>query len=100
MDYMHCTTCGFLVQVNPTGTCLSCQGGFGGPKSDRWTPADIVPEKKGILDITCEVHDAIEERLKQEDSAREHQDGNSSGKGTEASSSDRPKRRRKVQKKA
>lgn len=98
MDFMHCTTCGFLVQVNPTGTCLSCQAGFNGPKTDRWTPADIEPEKKGILDLTCEVTNAPEKRIEQENSASEHQDGNSSGEGTQASGGNSPKRRRQRKK--
>lgn len=95
MDFMHCTTCGFLVQVNPTGTCLSCQAGFNGPKTDRYKPGD----EKGILDKVVEDKYAFKERIEQEVGVSEHQDGNSSGERPEASSSNSPKRRRKAQKK-
>lgn len=95
---MHCTTCGFLVQVNCTGICLSCQSGFSGSKADRWTPKDMEPEKKGILDITCEESNAIEERKEPENNIIQHQDGNSVGQRTQASGSDSIKRRGKIKK--
>lgn len=35
--YMTCTACKSLVQVNATGICLGCQGGFSGQQeADRY----------------------------------------------------------------
>jgi len=95
MDFMHCTTCGFLVQVNPTGTCLSCQAGFNGPKTDRYKPGD----EKGILDKVVEDKYAFKEREEPGSSVSEHKDGDSFGKTESTSGSNSVKRRRKAQKK-
>ena len=40
-DWMVCTTCRGTVQMNSTGICLGCQGGFKGPqKEDRYLPIE------------------------------------------------------------
>ena len=36
MEFMNCTACKKLVQVNPTGICMGCQMGFSGPQADSW----------------------------------------------------------------
>lgn len=96
MDYMNCNACTHLVEVNPTGICLGCQMGFAGPQSDSWKNHKQEPS---ILNKTLEDKYAFKEGIEQEDSGSEHKDGNSSGEGPQAGTSDRPKRRRQAQKK-
>lgn len=39
--WMTCTTCKAIVQLNATGTCLGCQGGFAGQQdADRYIPIE------------------------------------------------------------
>lgn len=60
MQFMHCTTCHHLVQVNATGICMGCQMGFAGPQEDSW---EFHREKikkqefKGVLDDALEKAD-------------------------------------------
>ena len=35
MNYMHCTTCRKVVQVNATGICTGCQLGFAPPPEEE-----------------------------------------------------------------
>ena len=65
MQFMHCTTCKGLVQVNATGTCLGCQKGFAGPQEDAWTKKDFKPDDKGLLETLCEQHPSPEEEKKE-----------------------------------
>ena len=68
MDFMHCTCCQTLVQVNPTGTCLGCQRGFVGKQEDAWKPEDNVPEPVSLLTKVCEdKSDAVEKRQQESD---------------------------------
>lgn len=98
MDFMNCSACQHLVQVNPTGICLGCQMGFAGPQKDSWRNFEENPKKKGILDQTLEDKYAFKEREEPKSDLGEHQNGDSSGQATEASSSDRTKRRRQAKK--
>jgi len=37
--WMSCTSCHAVVQLNATGVCLGCQGGFGGQaEEDEYIP--------------------------------------------------------------
>jgi hypothetical protein len=62
MKFMHCNTCSYLVQVNPTGICLGCQRGFNGiPQEDAWVNS---PARK-ILELEKrkeEVENALQEQ--------------------------------------
>jgi len=66
-NWMSCNSCRRTAIANPTGMCLSCQGGFDDkPMEDDFmfhTRYHDLKEKK----------DAIEERLEQSDSIEEHQ---------------------------
>ncbi len=38
-SWMSCTSCHAVVQLNATGICLGCQGGFSGQhEEDKYTP--------------------------------------------------------------
>ena len=40
-NWMTCTSCKAVVQLNATGTCLGCQGGFGcQSEEDRYLPVE------------------------------------------------------------
>ena len=39
--WMSCTSCHAVVQLNATGVCLGCQGGFGGQaEEDKYMPIE------------------------------------------------------------
>ena len=45
--WMTCTTCKAIVQLNATGTCLGCQGGFNPcNKEDKYKPEEEEEMKK------------------------------------------------------
>ena len=49
--WMICTCCHAVVQLNATGICLGCQGGFAGPQDeDKYKPEEIIlkREKKDV----------------------------------------------------
>jgi len=73
--------------------------GFAGPQKDSWRNFEENPKKKGILAQTVEEKYAFKEGDEQENGVEKHPDGDRSGQGTEASCSDRPKRRRRQAKK-
>lgn len=62
MNFMNCATCGGLVQVNATGTCLGCQRGFVGiPQEDAWINSK--EGKRCVLENRKkEVEDALQKR--------------------------------------
>lgn len=98
MQFMTCTTCSRLVQLNNTGTCLGCQRGFTGMDAeDVWKPP--VKDTQNIPEDTQNIRDIerLEERKKEiEASLAEPQ---TSEGGTDAAVSDsgaRKKARRRT----
>ena len=76
MDFMTCTTCRAVVQINNTGVCLACQKGFKqAPEQDH----DAFTEQDQLAKLKKrekELEDAI-----QVETTREMDVGNSSGNG-------------------
>lgn len=62
MNWMCCTTCKAVVQVNETGTCKSCQYGFTSAGADSY---EFYQLNEVIEDKKREIED-LENRLKQE----------------------------------
>lgn len=64
-NWMTCTTCRAIVQLNATGICLGCQGGFSGPLEEENYKAikeEVEPKKEtGYL--------PTETKLKEEEDA-------------------------------
>lgn len=60
-EWMNCNACKRTVTVNPTGICLSCQGGF----SNQICEDDYFYQTPEIKEIKEKIN-AIEERLQQE----------------------------------
>ena len=68
-EWMTCNTCYRVVAVNPTGICLSCQGGF----TNQMCEDDYFYQTPKIHELKEKIN-AIEERLQQKDNQSEHQD--------------------------
>jgi len=95
--WMTCNSCRAVVQLNSTGICLGCQGGFAGQQQED----KYIPEEEKIQKLKArerELEDAIKEREKSEDNKLEHTQRDGSGKTSKAGGSNRSKRSRKKQK--
>lgn len=110
MQFMNCTTCQRIVQINNTGICLGCQRGFTGiDAEDVYKPPSLKADCKQDISATHaedteierletrqkEIEDALEEISQQESSVGKHQDGDGIGKASKASRRDSLKRRQK-----
>lgn len=61
-QWMPCTTCKAIVQLNATGICLGCQGGFNPQnKEDRYLPKEgedaIQKQETKSMDVQPEARD-------------------------------------------
>ena len=94
---MVCTTCRCTVAQNNTGICLACQGGFSGVKEhDAYKPKTLIDKLK---DREKELEDAIEKGKKSKSCISKCEGTDEHRETAKTSSSDRPKRGRKKQKK-
>lgn len=110
MQFMTCSTCSRVVQINNTGICLGCQRGFTGMDAeDVYKPQDLQvkatddisktnavdAEIKRLQDRQKEIENALEEVGEQESNIAEHKDGDGGRKAPKASSRNRAKRSKK-----
>lgn len=66
MEFMTCNTCRSVVQLNNTGICLACQGGFiGVAQSDAYETSF-----RNKIDVLKKKEQEIEEELKKTDRRR------------------------------
>lgn len=66
MQFMNCTTCQRVVQINNTGICLGCQRGFTGMDAeDAWKPP--AKNTQNIPEDTLNIREIekLEERRKE-----------------------------------
>lgn len=110
MQFMTCSTCARVVQINNTGICLGCQRGFTGlDAEDVYKPQDVQvkvmddisqtnaidAEIKRLQDRQKEIEDALKEVSEQKGNIAEHQDGNGGWEAPKASGGNSFKRRKK-----
>lgn len=94
MNYMKCTTCQALVNVNATGICMACQMQNGGvPQEDAYKepvlaksvnkPSDLGEKTvKELMERQKEIEDALQEsESKSMDARQQAKDGQTVGKG-------------------
>jgi len=100
-QWMTCTSCRAIVQLNATGTCLGCQGGFGcQSKEDRYLPIETKLKSKEeeisrLKEREKELEDALKKRKEPEGDKLQHKDGDGVRKEPKAKRSNSPKRGRK-----
>lgn len=72
MEFMHCTTCSALVNINPTGVCLGCQRGFTNtPQEDSWRHS----EERALLKLTEEKKEMLQKITMEEKPKNKKQAG-------------------------
>lgn len=102
MQFMTCTTCQRVVQVNNCGICLGCQRGFPNMDAeDVWKPPVKKAEESEIQKLKArekELEDAINQGLQQEEHKQEHQGRDEERKAPEASGGNSSKRRQRRKK--
>ena len=102
MQFMTCTTCQRVVQINNTGICLGCQRGFPNMDAeDVYKPPVKTDKELEIEKLKArekELEDAINQGLQQEDDQQEHKERDGERKTSEASSRNRTQRRQRRKK--
>jgi len=98
MDYMNCSTCQALVQLNATGICLGCQMGFISPMDEEIYKSPQQKKMEALETRKKEVEDAISEGEEQKSGERKYTQRNARRKTAETGDSDRSKRSRKSKK--
>lgn len=102
MQFMTCTTCQRVVQINNTGICLGCQRGFPNlDAEDVYKPPVKTAKELEIEKLKArekELEDAINKGIQQEDDQQEHKEGNGERQASETGSSDRAQRRKRRKK--
>lgn len=102
MNFMKCTTCSALVNINATGICMACQMQNGGiPQEDTYTAKNV--QNTAILSELLakkqEIEDALQKsESKSLDACQPTEDGEKMGKGN-AKRRKTPKKKGKSQEK-